>query len=80
MITMKTIVKELLSFTFLFMIVYLAFVQLFYLTLNESSPGFSTFIYTMESCFSIMLGKFQLNAILETSHRSEKTHMFLQPN
>ena len=69
MVTMKMIVRELLSFTFLFMIVYLAFVQLFYLTLSESSLGFSTFISTMETCFAIMLGKFQLNPILETSPR-----------
>lgn len=64
---MKTIVKELVSFMLLFMIVYLAFVQLMFLTLNEATIGFSTFVKAMETCFAIILGNFQVAPILEAN-------------
>ena len=64
---MKLMTVDLLGFLFMFMIFYLAFVQLLYLTLNTETIGFSTMVKSLETCFQIMLGKFNVQPILEAN-------------
>lgn len=64
---MKFMMRDLLGFLFLFMLFYLAFVQLLYLTLSTQTVGFSTFVKSMETCFQIMLGKFNVQPIMEAN-------------
>ena len=65
--SMKQSMQELIGFLFLFMLMFMAFVQLLYLTLNEKTGGFSTVIKTMQSCFQVMLGKFEVDPIWQAN-------------
>lgn len=65
--SMKQSLQELTGFFLLFMLMFMSFVQLLYLTLNDKISGFSTMIKTMQSCFEIMLGKFEVDPIWQAN-------------
>ena len=65
--TLRYCLKDLISFSFIFVIVWLAFVQLMYLTFNEKTIGYSTFVKSMETCFQIIMGKFAVGPMIEAN-------------
>jgi polycystin 1L2 len=65
-LTIKLSSKELMSFTFIFSILWLAFVQLMYICLQDKIIEFSTILNSMSSCFQIMLGTFNVTKILDS--------------
>jgi hypothetical protein len=66
-LTLKRCFSKLIAFGALFLIVYMAFVQLMYLIFGEQTLGFSTILKSMETCFKIMLGRFQAQPLIEAS-------------
>ena len=65
--TLSHCLRELISFGFMFLLVWIAFVQLFYLFFQHIIFGFSTIMRAMTTCFQIMLGKFQVQMLLEAN-------------
>ena len=59
--------KQLIAFGFMFFILWCAFVQLMYIFFQDKILGFSTFLRSMTTCFQIMLGKFQVNPLLQAN-------------
>jgi len=55
--TLRRCFGELTTFTFVFFLIWIAFVQLFYLIYGSQSIGYSSFIKSMESAFLTMIGK-----------------------
>ena len=64
--------NELFFFGILFLIFWMSFVQAFYVILNNEASGFSTFLSSMETCFQIILGKFNADTFY-------KSRTFLAP-
>ena len=62
--TLRHCLKEMVGFTVVFSIIWLSFVQIMYLILNEKMANYSTFVKAMETTFAIMLGKFDVNPLL----------------
>jgi hypothetical protein len=56
--------KELFSFSIVFFIVWLSFVQAIFIIMNYQAYEFSTFNRSMETCFQIILGKFNSNIFI----------------
>ncbi len=67
MVAFKNCARELLSFGFIFMIIWMAFVQIMYLIFNEHSPQFSSIVKTMETCFQMVLGKFEVDMMIKSN-------------
>ncbi|KAG1655025.1 Polycystic kidney disease protein 1-like 2 [Nymphon striatum] len=65
--TLKECAAELSSFGVCLLIVFLAFVQLFYLILGLHMADYASFITAVESTFSMMLGKFKFHSIMMVS-------------
>jgi hypothetical protein len=65
--TLSNCRSELLSFGFIFLIVWIGFVQLFYLFFQHIIFEFSPIMRAMTTCFQIMLGKFQVQTLLEAN-------------
>lgn len=63
-LTIKLSSEELVAFTFIFGILWLAFVQLMYVCFEDKVIDFSTLFKSMSSCFQIMLGIFDVNKLL----------------
>ena len=63
--TLRNCFKELISFGLMFGIIYFAFVQLFYFFYHKILYQFSTIMRSMVNCFEIMLGKFQVQPLLQ---------------
>ncbi|CAF0876239.1 unnamed protein product, partial [Brachionus calyciflorus] len=59
--------QELVGISFMMLIWFLAFAQLFYFLFCEKIMGFSTLIKAITTCFQILLGKFEVNPILRES-------------
>lgn len=70
--TLKSGASELANFGILFLILWLTMVQMFYFYFNNKMAVFSTFVKSMETCFQMMLGKFQVDPLI-------KAHFFLGP-
>ena len=66
LIAFKKSMKELFSFGLIFLIVWLSFVQTIYLIFNAQSYQFFSFMATMETCFQIILGKFNADVFYNT--------------
>ncbi|XP_055954867.1 uncharacterized protein LOC126810750 isoform X1 [Patella vulgata] len=62
--TLKNGSNSLIHFGIIFLIVYMAFMQLFYLTFMNLSTTFSTFVTSMESGVLMMMGKFDIYSML----------------
>jgi hypothetical protein len=58
LLAFKKSLKELMSFGLIFFILLLSFVQAIYIIMNNKSIQFATFLSTLETCFQIILGKF----------------------
>ncbi|XP_061175461.1 uncharacterized protein LOC133184410 [Saccostrea echinata] len=58
--TLKNSCKDLMHFSIIFSIVFLAFIQLFYLVYAGSLTSFKTFITACESGLTMMMGKFDI--------------------
>ena len=65
--TFKVCFSELSSFSLVFFLIYISFVQLFYLMFGNYINGYSSFIKSMETAFLIMMGKFDANQYLTVS-------------
>jgi len=55
--TLRRCCGELISFSLFFFLIYMSFVQLFYLIYGSDLQSYSSFIYSMEGAFLMMLGK-----------------------
>ena len=76
----KNSLRELISFGFMFMIVWMSFAQVFYLLLNDHSLEFSSFAASMSTCFQIMLGKFNSNVFYATNGSMLRPVLFVAYN
>jgi len=63
--TLKNCINELIAFFFMFLTIFVAFVQLFHFSFQNKILGFSAVSRSMISCFEIMLGKFEVDPFLE---------------
>lgn len=75
--TLKECASELSSFGICLLIVFLAFVQMFYLILGLHMADYATFINAVESTFSMMLGKFKFHDIMLVSPFMGPTVFFI---
>jgi polycystin 1L2 len=62
----KQSLNELISFGVIFIIVWMSFVQVFYVLMNAETKEFASIYQSMESCFQIILGKFNSNAFVDS--------------
>ena len=60
---------ELISFSFMFIIVLVAFVQLFHLFYQNNLLQFSNLTNSVSTCFDIMLGKFSVGQLIEADNK-----------
>ena len=65
--TIQHAAKELIAFGFMFLILWLAFVQLLHLFFQDKTVGFSTLARSMSTCFEIMLGKFHVDPLIQAN-------------
>jgi polycystin 1L2 len=64
-LTLKFSVQELFWFSIIFLVIFMAFVQVQYLILYERVFGYQSFIKAMATSFQIMLGKFSSASLLD---------------
>ena len=64
--TLKYASKSLLSFSIMFLILFFAFMQYFYMTYNSLFKTFSTLVLTTEECLQMLVGKFDFNVRLRS--------------
>ncbi len=64
-LTLHHCVDKLAGFMLVFLIIWLAFVQLMYLFFNEKSTAYSNLLRSMLTSFQILLGKFEMKPLLE---------------
>jgi hypothetical protein len=64
--TLENCLLELLSFGFMYILIYMAFVQLFHLYFQRKMVQFSSIMKSMTTCFEIALGKFQMKPLLDS--------------
>jgi hypothetical protein len=67
MVSFKRSLKDLFAFSVIFIPLWLSFVQVIYLLLNDKSFEYSTFSKAMSTCFQIILGKFDSETFLRSS-------------
>lgn len=60
----KRSLKDLFSFGIVFLVVFMSFVQAIYILLNSQTYEFSSINRSMETCFQIILGKFNSNTFI----------------
>ena len=63
-LTLSNCAKELFGFCLMFIVVWIAFVELFHLFYQRKIYEFSTVLRSMVTAFEIMLGKFKLDSLL----------------
>lgn len=66
-LTFKLCLDDLSSFSILFAIVFSAFAQVFYLIFNQDLWKFQSMISSVETCFEMMLGKFEVETLLRAN-------------
>ena len=59
--------RELLSFFVIFLVLWFTFVQTIYLLFHDKSDQFATLVSTMETCFQIILGKFDVSSLISSN-------------
>ena len=62
--TLKMCFYELVLFSIVFFILWIAFVQLMYLTYSSHIRGYATLIKSMDTAFQVMLGKFDTSELM----------------
>jgi len=67
MIAFKKSLGELLSFGIIFLILWMSMVQTFYIIFNVNSFQFASFVKSMETCFQMVLGKFEVDSLIEAN-------------
>jgi len=65
--TLKRCFEELASFSVVFFIIWISFVQVMYLLFNVNLEGYLSIIKSMESAFEIMIGKLSATQFLESN-------------
>ena len=65
--TLKACWEDLSGFMAVFALVFVAFVQVFYMILHNDLLEFHTVVATLETCFTMLLNKFKFGSIRETS-------------
>ncbi|XP_071550461.1 LOW QUALITY PROTEIN: polycystin-1-like protein 2 [Panulirus ornatus] len=65
--TLRQCWEDLKGFLIAFTLCFFSFVAMFYLMLNKHLQGFYNFVTAVESCFSMMLGKFNFEKMREVS-------------
>ena len=65
--TFKECFSELASFSLVFFIIYISFVQIMFMLFGSYIDGYSSFTKSMETAFLIMLGKFDANEYFAVS-------------
>nr|XP_002732126.1 PREDICTED: polycystic kidney disease protein 1-like 2-like [Saccoglossus kowalevskii] len=65
--TLRAASKDIISYFFMFAIVFLAFAEAFYLIFTRTVFDFADFVYTLETLFGTMLGKFKWRSMVEAS-------------
>jgi hypothetical protein len=58
--------NELISFVVILIIIWMGFVQAFYVLMNAENKEFASIYKSMESCFQIILGKFNSDAFVDS--------------
>jgi len=66
--TLKYASKSLLYFSIMFLLLFFAFMQFFYLTYNSLFRTFSTIVLTTEECLQMLVGKFDFNVSIVCLH------------
>lgn len=66
-ILFKDVFKELASFLFIYVVLYLAFMQLMYLMLYSVNSQFQSFAVTLMTGFAMLLGKFSADSFVNDS-------------
>ncbi|XP_060063521.1 uncharacterized protein LOC132543982 [Ylistrum balloti] len=75
--TLKNSCKDLMHFSIIFNIVFLAFIQFFYLIYVAHIRSFSTFITALESGIVMMMGKFEIYSMLRVNPVITQISLFL---
>ncbi|ESO00887.1 hypothetical protein HELRODRAFT_192463 [Helobdella robusta] len=65
--TLSSCLSEIVTFTFIFTLVYVSFALLAYFLFGSTVPGFNTFEGALYSQFKILLGDFNYDSILSTN-------------
>ena len=63
----KNSLKDLASVGLVFILIWLAFVQAIYLIFNDKSAQFATLVSTMETCFQLIFGKFDVIPMIKSN-------------
>ena len=63
-LTLKLCLSELVSFSLVFLVIWLAFVQLMFFIYGTDLVGYSSFMKSMATAFQMMLGKFDSSQIM----------------
>lgn len=66
--TIKNCSKDLVPFMVVFLVMWLAYVQLMYIFYYEKTAGFGSFTRSMVTNFLIILGKFNLDPLIESNY------------
>ena len=74
--TLKNSAKDLLHFSIIFNITFLAFIQVFYLTYVANIKNFKTFVMAFESGIVMMMGKFQIYSMIRVNHFITQVFLF----
>jgi hypothetical protein len=67
-LTLKRCFVELASFSMVFFIIWISFVQIMYLIFNQNLEGYSSLIKSMASAFEIMIGKFSALPFMQSNY------------
>jgi polycystin 1L2 len=59
--------REIVGFGCIFLVIWLAFIHMLYLVLNEKLSGYSTFLKAMQTSFEILLGKFEAKPLTSST-------------
>ena len=66
-ITLKQCFEELVSFSFVFLVIWISFVQIMYLIFNQNLEGYLSITKTMESTFEMMIGKLSATQFMQSN-------------
>ena len=66
-LTLMNCIKELLNFGVIFGVLWFAFIQLMYLFFSKDVYGYRTMARSMETSFEIMLGKFEVQPLINSN-------------
>jgi polycystin 2 len=65
--SIKSGLVSLVGIVFIFVILFASYIQIFYLIFKDKLYEYSNLVISMESCFKMMLGKFDLSAVIQAN-------------